>query len=110
MKRLIASTSLSLALAAFGIAQTQAGGLSANLSLPTQVNLMINETGCENSPGPWVTVEGVIAFGDVCTKVIFKNNAKGTHTAEVVRETEVVLSLGEPITLPKQPSRGGVGG
>ena len=110
MKRLIAHTSLCIAVGALAVAQTQAAGVDATLALPCHVNLTVNETGCDNSPGPWVTVEGVISLGDVCAKVIFKNNVKGTHTAVVVGESEVVLSLGEDITIPKQPSRGGVGG
>ena len=110
MKRLITQASLCLAAGALAITQTQAADISASLSLPTHCNLLINETGCNNSGGPQVTIEGEIVLGDVCAKVIFSNNAKGTHTAEVVSEAEVVLSLGEKITIPKQPSRGGVGG
>lgn len=110
MKRLIAKTSLSIMAATLAVAQTHAAGMSASLSLPAHVNLIVNETDCDNSPGPWITIEGDIVLGNVCAKVLFSNNAKGTHTAEVVGEAEVVLSLGEKITIPKQPSRGGVGG
>ena len=110
MKSLKALATSLCTVAALSVAQTQAGGVDQNLSLPCHVNLTVNETGCQNSPGPWVTVEGIITLGDVCAKVLFSNNAKGTHTAEVVSEAEVVLSLGEEITIPKQPSRGGVGG
>jgi hypothetical protein len=96
--------------AALAVAQTHAAGVNANLSMPAHVNLIVNETDCDNSPGPWITIEGDIVLGNVCAKVLFSNNAKGTHTAEVVGEADVVLSLGEKITIPKQPSRGGVGG
>ena len=109
MKRLLTKTAGCLAFIALAT-QTQGGCVSTSLSLPAHVNLTINETGCKNSGGPQVTVEGVIALGDICTRVILSNNAKGTHKAEVEQEIDLVLSLGEDITIPKQPSRGGVGG
>lgn len=87
-----------------------AADVTANISLPAAVNLTITESGCENSGGPQVTLEGLITLGDVCAKVTLSNNAKGTHTATVEREYTVALSLEEPITIPKQPVLGGVGG
>ena len=110
MKRFIASTALCLFVAAIGTVQTHATGVDANLSLSAHVNLTVNEIGCQNSPGPTVTLEGHIVLGAVCAKVLFSNNAKGTHTASVVQEAQVVLSLGQKITIPKQPVLGGVGG
>ena len=42
-------------------------------------------------------------------KLIFRNNLKGTHTAEADVSVKLISS-GTKITLPKQPVRGGVGG
>jgi hypothetical protein len=88
----------------------QAAEVSANISLAATANLTVTESGCENSPGPQVTLEGVITLGSVCAKVTLSNNAKGTHTATVQREYTVVLALENAITIPKQPVLGGVGG
>ncbi|MCI0747744.1 MAG: hypothetical protein L0Y58_20245, partial [Verrucomicrobia subdivision 3 bacterium] len=42
-------------------------------------------------------------------KFIFRNNVKGTHTAEETRDITIIRD-GSAIKIPKQPSRGGVGG
>jgi hypothetical protein len=94
----------------FATAQTQAAGVDANLTLPVHVDLIVDATDCQNSRGPQVTIEGELLIGEICAKVIFSNNAKGTHLVEVVNEEEVMLSTGGRISIPKQPSRGGVGG
>jgi hypothetical protein len=71
----------------------------------------VTESGCLNSPGPTITLEGVIALGGLDTQLIFQNNEKGTHTATVTYGTNVtLLALGSAIELPKQPVQGGVGG
>jgi hypothetical protein len=87
-----------------------AGQASQNVSLPASTTVTINEGDCTNSGGPQVTLEGVIRLGSICAKVILSNNAKGTHTATVVKEYTVSLALDRSITIPKQPVRGGVGG
>jgi hypothetical protein len=74
------------------------------------VQTRIGETDCNNSPGPWVTIEGEITLGGIEAQLVFQNNLKGTHSATVTYSTNVVLGLGAPITIPKQPVRGGVGG
>jgi hypothetical protein len=85
--------------------------VSAKLSVAMQLNGTVNETGCNNSKGPQITLEGEIVLGGVQVELIFQNNAKGTHEASELWGTNVVLvPLGGAITLPKQPVRGGVGG
>jgi hypothetical protein len=85
--------------------------VTAMFEMDTQLNLQVNATDCQNSGGPEVTLEGDISLGGMKMKLIFMNNAKGTHTAVVVKESEVtLLPLGSSITIPKQPVRGGVGG
>jgi hypothetical protein len=82
-----------------------------NFQMPVHVSLNVNESGCLNSPGPNITLEGEIALGGLRLDLIFKNNLKGTHTDVVTFDTNVVLlALGSKITIPKQPVLGGVGG
>jgi len=104
-----------LALTALGVANSATvradQAVTARLSMPVQVHGKVTETGCNNSPGPQVTLEGEILLGGLEVELIFQNNAKGTHTATVTYGTNVVLvPLGAAITIPKQPVQGGVGG
>lgn len=80
-------------------------------TMAAHATVNVEETGCQNNPGPWVTIDGAISLGGLQVKIILQNNVKGTHTATVTNETTaVLLNLGESITIPKQPVRGGVGG
>jgi hypothetical protein len=67
--------------------------------------------GCNNNPGPWITLEGELSLGGLNGRLIFRNNAKGTHErVEDVVVDMVILNEGETIRFPKQPPLGGVGG
>jgi len=88
-------------------ADTQVG-IAFNQSI--QLNATVNETDCDNSPGPYVTLEGSIILGGLQLEVMFANNVKGTHTTTVTTSNIVLIALGTPITIPKQPVLGGVGG
>ena len=79
--------------------------------MPVHVHGKVYETGCNNSGGPEVTLDGAISLGGVKIQLIFQNNLKGTHTTTVTYSTNVVLlPLGTAVTIPKQPVLGGVGG
>jgi hypothetical protein len=85
--------------------------VTAEFNQPVAVSVNINETGCDNSPGPQITIDGNIALGGLQIQLILANNVKGTHTTVVTLATNVVLvPLGSQITIPKQPVLGGVGG
>jgi hypothetical protein len=85
--------------------------VSAGFSLPIHVNAVVDESGCENHPGPTITLGGEIKLGGLNARLIFMNNTKGTHTATVVSHYDVTLLLaGSTIEIPKQPVQGGVGG
>src|SRR5262245_56074629 len=85
--------------------------VGVNFNMPVHVNCHVEETFCDNSPGPQITVDGDILLGGLKMQLVFKNNQKGTHTATVTFQTNLVLlSLGSDITIPKQPVLGGVGG
>ena len=85
--------------------------VTAMFEMGVRANVRVDSADCQNSGGPQVTLSGDISLGGMKMKLIFMNNAKGTHTATVVSEAEVtLLPLGSSITIPKQPVRGGVGG
>ena len=80
-------------------------------AMPVKVMGKVTTTGCQNSPGPQITLEGSLLLGGLQVELIFQNNVKGTHTASVVYGTNVsLIALGDGITIPKQPVQGGVGG
>lgn len=69
----------------------------------------IGATGCSNHQGPWITLGGAVTLSGLHARVIFRNNLRGTHEADVERDVTLIQS-GSTITIPKQPVRGGVGG
>ena len=83
--------------------------ISADLLSEAVARGTVQAGGCENSGGPFITLGGDITLGGLHARFIFRNNVKGTHTAEASRDVAIVLE-GSTITLPKQPVRGGVGG
>jgi hypothetical protein len=130
MSRTLSTIALASTLSLFGIpacgsseepipSQTEAptsqapAAVSASQAVALLSHLSATATAgeCDNSGGPWVTLEGALSLGGMDTRFIFRNNTQGTHEAVVETSTEVqILAAGESITIPKQPSRGGVGG
>ncbi len=109
------SATLGIAIAAAALllsTAAQAGQeLSMPVTMPIQVTLNVDASDCDNSPGPYVTLEGEIAIGGVQAQLIFQNNVKGTHrTTRTIGTPAVLLPAGGSITIPKQPVLGGVGG
>lgn len=85
--------------------------VSTDYSMPVHASMVASASGCENSPGPVVTLEGALALGGLGAELVFKNNVKGTHThVEQSTAEVVVIPEGESIQIPKQPVNGGVGG
>jgi hypothetical protein len=97
------------AAAAIGTAQAQVT-VNRTFGMPLQVDGSVTATGCNNRGGPEVTLEGELHLGGLQMQLILQNNVRGTHTASVTSTSVVVLALGESITIPKQPVRGGAGG
>ncbi|HEX9703877.1 MAG TPA: hypothetical protein VGA20_01340 [Gemmatimonadales bacterium] len=96
------------------LAASQAGSpveVTASFAMPVRATTTTEVTGCDNSPGPNITIEGALALGGLGTRMTFTNNVKGTHTFSSAANVEVVVvPNGESITIPKQPVLGGVGG
>ncbi len=85
--------------------------VSKSISMMAHGNFQTTTSGCENSPGPYITLKGEISLGGLGVELIFKNNEKGTHThTEDATANVVVVPAGETIQFPKQPVLGGVGG
>ena len=83
---------------------TQAFPMTASLTMTPHPD------GCENNPGPYITLDGSIALGVLDARLRFSNNARGTHEHDEDVTTTVELVSDAPIVFSKQPSRGGVGG
>jgi hypothetical protein len=88
-----------------------AATISQKLSQTASVDLKATPSGCENNPGPFITIDGEMRLSGLTARIILSNNEKGTHTtgADVTADV-VIIPAGESIHIAKQPSRGGVGG
>jgi hypothetical protein len=77
--------------------------------IPVNVQASFTTSNCENAPGPYITLNGIVTLSQIGAQFTFQNNAKGTHTYSSTVST-TVISQGTNIQIPKQPSQGGVGG
>ena len=95
-----------------GVATTaSAASFNTTLKQTARVSLTAIPSGCENNPGPYITLNGGVSLSGVTARIILTNNAKGTHlTSADVTGDVVLIPGGETIQIAKQPSRGGVGG
>lgn len=94
------------------IGRCNKGGLGTLASdvLAAALAVLRVDANCSNSPGPFITFGGTIVVSEgVSIRLVFRNNLKGTHESDVVRDV-VLIAEGRGFTIPKQPSRGGVGG
>jgi hypothetical protein len=83
--------------------------LSPDLLSAALARANIHTEACSNKGGPYITLNGDLVLGGLHANFIFRNNVKGTHTAEETRDVSLIVE-GSTITLPKQPVKGGVGG
>jgi hypothetical protein len=85
--------------------------VTADLAIPASVHTTSTMSGCDNSPGPYITISGEFALGGLGSRLIFRNNDKGTHTYTDETHNDVtVVPSGDAVSIPKQPVQGGVGG
>ncbi|HYU27455.1 MAG TPA: hypothetical protein VEK83_00335 [Gemmatimonadales bacterium] len=69
-------------------------------------------TGCQNSPGPFISIGASLAYEGLGAQVIFRNNDNpvgGPHEA-TRSQTLSLIPPGLSFTFPKQGVQGGVGG
>jgi|GEM_PF-1673736 len=90
---------------------TSGANVSAKVGLKTHVHVEAQSGGCENNPGPYITLTGEVSLGGLDGLLIFKNNTQGTHEHEEdVLASLVIVPEGQTIKFNKQPPLGGVGG
>jgi hypothetical protein len=100
-----------LALTVFTASSASAATVSKNFNQTGKVNLKVTPSGCENNPGPYITIDGAMTLSGAKARLIFSNNERLTHSnsADVKVDVELTPVDGE-FRIAKQPSRGGVGG
>ena len=107
-KRVAALGILAVGMATPALAQKT---VSRSFAMPAQVNAMMSMTGCQNAPGPQITMEGEISLGGLTVEMLFRNNVKGTHNYTVQNAVEVeAVAADSTMGIPKQPVLGGIGG
>jgi len=88
-----------------------AASVTASIDQPASVLVREAAEGCNNNPGPFITMSGELRLGGVNARLILTNNRKFTHVASADITTDItILEAGDQIQFAKQPSRGGVGG
>lgn len=103
--------SASLALAALASATGAAGNINQSIPQRGHVSLSASAEGCQNNPGPFITLDGALTLSGVNARIVLSNNRRFTHvTSADVTADVVLIPVGEEIVIHKQPSLGGVGG
>ena len=100
-----------LATFALGAVAQASTTVSQSFNEGGHVSLTPSASGCENNPGPYITLSGALTLKGVNAKLIFTNNTHFTHvtSADVTADVEIIPE-GSAITVVKQPSQGGVDG
>src|SRR5438128_11671564 len=110
MKKLFGASIVLVCLGLLSVAHATTT-VSATFETPVNVQTSISTSGCSNSPGPTITLQGALSLGGMGVKLLFENNVKGTHTYTVESTASAtVIPQGQSIQIPKQPVLGGVGG
>ncbi len=100
---------VALVLAVLGVAGVAHATTTASATFQTPVHFQTSMTtsGCDNSHGPQVTLQGAMSLGGVGVQLLFENNLAGTHTFTVESTaTATVIPAGQTVTIPKQPVLG----
>ena len=82
--------------------------VSADLVMDAMMMAKVHAAGCNNPQGSYLTLEGDMVLSGLHARFIFRNNEKGTHTAEVERDIELILD-GTRIRVPKRILRNKIG-
>src|SRR5256712_119302 len=110
MKKLFGASLVLLCLGLVSVAHATTT-VSTTFETPVNVQTSISTSGCSNSPGPTITLQGALSLGGIGVKLLFENNVIGTHTYTVESTASAtVIPQGQSIQIPKQPVLGGVGG
>src|SRR5437899_11728812 len=107
------TTIAALVIAILGITSVAHATTTASTTFQTPVHVQTSMTtsGCDNSPGPQITLQGAMTVGGLGFQLLFENNLAGTHTFTVdSSSSDVVIPAGQSVTIPKQPVLGRTGG
>src|SRR5437870_4743127 len=79
------TTIAALVIAILGITSVAHATTTASTTFQTPVNVQTSMTtsGCDNSPGPQITLQGTMTVGGIGVQLLFENNLAGTHTFTV---------------------------
>src|SRR3989441_10646055 len=104
---------VALVLAVLGITSVAHATTTASTTFQTPVHVQTSMTtsGCDNSPGPQITLQGAMTVGGLGFQLLFENNLAGTHTFTIESTASAeVIPAGQSVTIPKQPVLGRTGG
>src|SRR5204863_338399 len=85
-----------LAFTALLATAASAATITKSFTQTAHVKLQATPSGCDNNPGPFITLNGELALSGASARITLSNNTKGTHTAST--------------TFANQPPLGGAGG
>src|SRR6266508_1358203 len=112
-KNMLKKTAMAaLVLAVLGLTSVaHATTTSTTFQTPVNVRTSMTTSGCDNSPGPQITLQGAMTVGGIGVQLLFENNLAGTHTFTIKSTASAtVIPAGQTVTIPKQPVLGGTGG
>jgi hypothetical protein len=105
---LIAVAAASALLAAQASATTT---ISKSFVQSAHLSVNASASGCENHPGPFITLDGGLTFSGLTARIILTNNAKFTHVGSADVSADVqLIPFGQTLTFHKAPPQGGAGG
>lgn len=85
--------------------------MARSITVPVRVKATVDHMACDNT-GSSIEINGTLEYGGLGVRMRFSNNMKGTRTVTAPdQELNIeVTPAGGSVSVPKQPSRGGVGG
>lgn len=84
--------------------------MSRGITVPVRVRATVDHMACDNT-GSSIEINGSLEYGGLGVRLKFSNNMKDTRTTTADGELNIeVTPAGGSVSVPKQPSRGGVGG
>src|SRR5438552_15772439 len=88
MKKIFGASLVLLCLGLVSVAQATTT-VSATFETPVNVQTSVSTSGCSNSHGPTITLQGALSLGGVGVKLLFENNVIGIHS-HIVESTAIV--------------------
>jgi hypothetical protein len=65
--------------------------VSADLIADGMIHAKFAAAGCKNPKGSYLTLEGDMVLSGLNARFIFRNNEKGTHSAEIERDVTLII-------------------